>query len=199
MLSQVGCVAVPGDVLERARTGAVLDADELDVYLAHPHTAEQLLARIPRLEQVARWVGNQPIRPPSAGTEATNWQGPPLAADIEPAELLLKAGLALLAVLDATGHLARSVHLLTQTGHYPVPILQALAESAKLLAPQGKVREFTVGQVRPGMLLEADIQTVTGLTLVRRGERLTEAAAMRLTNFARTVGIKEPIYVMTGV
>ncbi len=199
MLSQIGCVAVPGDVLERARTGSVLDTDELDVYLAHPDTARQLLERIPRLEDVAAWVGHQPVRPPTAPAEATAWIGPPVEADIEDAELLLRAGLALLAMIDATGHLARAVYLLTQTGHFPGPMLDALAESAKHLAPQGVLRELTVAQMRPGMLLDSDIQTVNGLTLVRRGERLTEAAAMRLANFARTVGIKEPIYVMTGV
>jgi CheY-like chemotaxis protein len=199
MLSQVGCVAVPGDVLERARTGSVLDHDELEVYLAHPQTARQLLERIPRLEDVASWVGAQPIRPPTAAVESTDWAAPEPGAQPEPAELLLHAGIALLATLDATGHLARAVYLLTQTGHYPAEMMTALAESAKHLAPQGMLREFTVAQIRPGMLLDSDIQTVTGLTLVRRGERLTEAASLRLANFARTVGIKEPIYVMTGV
>jgi len=207
MLSQVGCVAVPGDVLQRAHIGGALSDEELDVYLSHPLTARRLLERIPRLEEVAAWVGDQPVRPPGTPADETDWQlaqnrDGGSAAELmnrEPAETLLRAGLALLAILDSTGHLDRAVYQLTGTGRYPPPVIEALAAAAAELAPQGTLREFRVGQVRPGMLLDADIQTVTGLTLVRRGERVSQAAAMRLSNFARTVGVKEPIMVLDGV
>jgi hypothetical protein len=49
------------------------------------------------------------------------------------------------------------------------------------------------------MLLEADVETLIGMTLVRKGERITEAVAMRLENFAKTVGVQEPIIVLVGV
>ena len=75
----------------------------------------------------------------------------------------------------------------------------ALDEAAGALAAQGVRRELTVDHVRPGMLLEEDVQTKTGMILVRKGERVTEAVAMRLENFARTVGIQEPVIVLDGV
>jgi hypothetical protein len=49
------------------------------------------------------------------------------------------------------------------------------------------------------MLLEMDVETKTGMILVRKGERVTEAVAMRLENFSRTVGVVEPIIVLDGV
>jgi CheY-like chemotaxis protein len=199
MLSQIGCVAVPADVLHRAQTGGELTADERAVYMAHPRTARRLLERIPRLENVARWVGDQPVRPPGLATVPDDWDA--VAADAKPelAETLLRAGLALLATLDATGHLGRSLLQLSKSGHYPPMVLDALDEAAGALEAQGVRRELTVDHVRPGMLLEADVETKTGMILVRKGERVTEAVAMRLENFARTVGIQEPVIVLDGV
>jgi CheY-like chemotaxis protein len=199
MLSQIGCIAVPGDVLHRARTGGELTPEENDVYLKHPQTAYRLLVRIPRLETVARWVGDQPVRPPGTGKVNEDWQAPAAGSTPELTESLLRAGIAFLAVLDATGNPARTLEQMTQSGHYPAEVLDALDEAAGDLAPQGVRREITAGLVRPGMLLEADVETKTGMTLVRKGERITEALAMRLENFARTVGLVEPIVVLDGV
>jgi CheY-like chemotaxis protein len=199
MLSQIGCVAVPGDVLHRARTGGELTGDELDVYLAHPQTAGRLLERIPRLEQVARWVGNQPVRSPGHGTVTDDWHATAAGSSTDLSETLLHAGIAFLATLDATGNAEKALAQLAQSGHYPPQVLDGLDEAAAALAPQGVRREIKVSQVLPGMLLEADVETLIGMTLVRKGERITEAVAMRLENFAKTVGVQEPIIVLDGV
>jgi response regulator RpfG family c-di-GMP phosphodiesterase len=201
-LSQIGCVAVPGDVLRRARTGVELTPEELSVYLTHPQTARRLLERIPRLEDVARWVGDQPVRPPSADPDDQSWQLKPDGATGsagESAELLLRAGLSLLALIDSTGRARTALTQVSRTNLYPQVMVEALAEAVGGLAMQGVLRELSVREVRPGMLLEADVETKTGMTLVRRGERVSEAAAIRLANFARTVGVKEPIMVLEGV
>jgi CheY-like chemotaxis protein len=201
MLSQIGSVAVPADVLHRAQTGAELDDEETEVYLGHPRTAQLLLQRIPRLEDVACWVGDQPIRPPGTPPGDTSWQaaGPDADRNVDRAELVFRGGLAFLGALDATGEPARAARQLTAGGHYPPEIVGALEAAAAGLTPGGIRRELAVQQVRPGMLLEEDVETVTGMTLVRKGERLTEAAVMRLQNFARTVGVKEPVAVLDGL
>jgi CheY-like chemotaxis protein len=200
MLSQIGCIAVPSDVLHRAQTGGELTAEELDVYLHHPQAAASLLERIPRLEQVAAWISDQPVRPPGKAQGAgIAWDRAPQSATPELAELMLRASLAFLGALEATGQSKRALAHLAGTGHYPQQILDALDEAAAALAPTGVMRELPVAAVRPGMLLEMDVETITGMTLLRKGERVTEASALRLENFARTVGVKEPIQVLDGV
>ena len=199
MLSQIGCVAVPEDVVHRAHTGGDLTEAERDVYLAHPQAARHLIERIPRLESVAAWIGAQPVRPPGLGRVPDDWFSAPATREVSLSENLLHAGLAFLGVLDSIGDPGRAVARLTTSGRYPQPLLDAIDEAAAALAPQGTRREVTVEQIRPGMLLEDDVLTKTGMVLVRRGERVTEAVAMRLENFARTVGVVEPIPVLEGV
>ncbi|HST86022.1 MAG TPA: HD domain-containing phosphohydrolase, partial [Kineosporiaceae bacterium] len=189
----------PGDVLHRARTGGELTDDERAVYLAHPQTALRLLERIPRLEEVARWVGNQPVRPPGLSSVSDDWHASAAGSSTDLSETLLRAGIAFLATLDATGNADKALAQLTHSGQYPAHVLDCLDEAATALAPQGVRREITVAQVQPGMLLEEDVETLIGMTLVRKGERITEAVAMRLENFAKTVGVQEPIIVLVGV
>lgn len=180
MLSQIGCLAVPPEVLRRARSGTELDAAEQAVYAAHPVVARRLLERIPRLEQVARWVGGEPADPVD-----------------EPAGVLLQTVLAYLDTLDATGNPITALRRLP--GSTPPAIRDALDQAAADLPPQGVPRCLPVAEIRPGMVLQQDVLTVTGMPLVRAGERITEAVALRLANFARTVGVHEPIDVLDGV
>jgi hypothetical protein len=200
MLSQIGCIAVPPDVLARARTGAELTPDEREVYLTHPQTAQRLLERIPRLEDVALWVGDQPVQAlHPAGKPSVHRAIEPRLDDPDLPRLVFRATLAYLATLDSNGLSGVALRLLGASGEHPQLVLDALKRAAAAIAPQGILHEMTVEQVRPGMLLDADVETLTGMTLVRKGERVTEAVAMRLTNFAKTVGIREPIMVLVGV
>lgn len=190
-LSQLGSAALPDEMLHRARTGGELTADELELYLAHPATSAQLLRRIPRLEDIAGWIGDQPVRD---GEDQATSPGPEAPAD---APVVLHAALGYLAALDVTGQPKKALSRLA--GRYPPEVLGALDRATIALAPQGVLKELPVGQVTTGMLLDADVETTTGMVLVRKGERVTEAVAMRLANFARTVGVKEPVKVLDGV
>src|SRR5690606_9514148 len=59
MLSQIGCIALPPDTLERAYAGQVVSANEQQMLEAHPETGYRLLASIPRLETVAEMIKRQ--------------------------------------------------------------------------------------------------------------------------------------------
>ncbi|MFI7585860.1 response regulator [Spongisporangium articulatum] len=179
MLSQIGCLAVPPEVLRRGRTGAGLSPEEQAAYDARRDVAQHLLERIPRLEQVAAWVGGR-------GSD-------------EPAARLLETVLAYLEQLDRLGSPTRALRRLETIGGYPPEVLEALDEAAVDLAQQGERRVLPLAAVRPGMVLEDDVLTSTGLTLVRRGDRITDAVVLRLENFAASVGVVEPIVVRLGI
>ncbi|GLY29070.1 HD domain-containing phosphohydrolase [Kineosporia sp. NBRC 101731] len=199
MLSQVGAVAVPPDVLQRALTGKALAPEEIEVYRRHPEVGRRMLEKIPRLEDIARWIGDQPVRPP-ASTETgmpsddLDWDRP-APEGAEPAEVLLHAALVQVILVDAGVPVREVSVLLAESGRHPKNVLDALARASSSLAPQGVRREITVDFVAPGMVLLEDVVTRTGIALMRKGERITEATAMRLDNFARTVGICEPVVV----
>ena len=56
MLSQIGCVTIPQELLQKFRAGRVLSAKEEDIMKRVPQIGYNLLSHIPRLESVAAVV-----------------------------------------------------------------------------------------------------------------------------------------------
>lgn len=59
MLSQIGCVALPKDLLGKVYTGTHLTEKEKSLYGSYPLIGYRLLRNIPRLESVAQMVKDQ--------------------------------------------------------------------------------------------------------------------------------------------
>ena len=62
MLSQVGCVTVPAEVVGKAFSDGSLTEDEARMVASHPGVGCQLIRNIPRLEEVAEMIGLQHAR-----------------------------------------------------------------------------------------------------------------------------------------
>jgi CheY-like chemotaxis protein len=186
MLSQVGCIAVPAPVLEKIEKGTQLSDEDRRMYLGHPELAMQLLGRIPRLEEVADWIGSQV-------TDIDELMpGPPE----DPSPACFGAVSAFLAGYDVGLGVREIGRRLSECGRFGADVVKAVTEAAKVLTPKGMPEEVRVAGIRPGMVLDQDVTTTTGLVLVRKGERVTEVLARRLENFALSVGIQEPIKVL---
>ncbi len=185
-LSQVGCLAVPVEVLQRAYGGSELSAEERAVYQSHRTGARAMLERIPRLETVAQWIGSQPLSAQEA---------PP--PDAGPAQLAFCASVSLVEAYEESDDSATAAAVVARSGFYPADLVTELNQARLLLvSAAGVLRQVTVGELREGMDLEQDVVTGAGLVLVRRGEPVTETLVIRLRNFADTVGIVEPIRVI---
>jgi CheY-like chemotaxis protein len=187
-LAQIGCVSLPGEVIEKVVTAQPLTPEEREMYRRHPAVARRLLERIPRLERVARWVGDQPVSVDDL---------PAPEPECLPSEIFATAAW-MLTALDNGLRPTVALHRLLAAGRYSAPLLDALLVASTAAAPQGQHKEIPALDVRPGMTLLQDVLTTTGLVLVRKGERCTETLTTRLHNFARSVGVVEPVHVLVG-
>ena len=59
MLSQIGCIAVPPEVLEKYYSGEDLSGEELNQMFSHARFGRRLLHGVPRLSSVARMIERQ--------------------------------------------------------------------------------------------------------------------------------------------
>jgi CheY-like chemotaxis protein len=191
MLSQIGCIAVPGPVLEKLDAGELLTLVEMQMVLESPATARRLLERIPRLEDVAAWVGDQAVDPDEvlAGTAPIGTSGDPAAA-------ILPAVSAYLALFDVGAKTRDIASKMAKTERYDLDLIEAIRQAVEQLSPRGVPRQIMANSLRPDMVLTADVLTTSGLILVRAGERVTEVLAQRVNNFAHSVGVVEPIEVV---
>lgn len=176
VLSQLGCIAVPEAVLTAASRGAELRPDERKQMETHPGVARDLLKPIPRLDQVVQIIA---------------YQDKPFVASARPSlekcgkEIPLGARL-LKVVLDFDALLTRGVprsqavsHLESRTGEYDPDVLAALAFIIRR-ASAVEIREVTILELLPGMVLAEDLYSDVGVLLLSKGNPITGTLKRRL-------------------
>ncbi|MBT6432698.1 MAG: response regulator [Deltaproteobacteria bacterium] len=192
MVSQIGCVMLPGELLHRIDTRQSLTAEERKMFLDHPKTAQRLLQRIPRLEDIAVMVGNQHR---SFGAQD------PERHILEDNRRLLGANLLRLSLdtarLVASG-LTRDecIAALELRPQAYDPRMLAVLSQIQIDPPPMTTRSVTLEELEQTMIIDQDVTTIEGLIVIRKGHEVTEMVRERLERFNKGVGIKEPIRVL---
>jgi CheY-like chemotaxis protein len=192
MLSQLGYVTLPADVADRVYHQKPLSRDEIAAVERLPSVTEMLLAHIPSLEVVRGILGAylQPITElPPPGVRHHMLRGAQLlrvASDFD--------------TLSAQGHSAAAAVgiLRRRAGLYAPDVLDALADLRIAEAREYEVRELSLSDIRPGMVLADDLTTAAGALLVTRGYKVTPNFLNRCHDYPAG-WLKEPIRVEVAV
>jgi response regulator RpfG family c-di-GMP phosphodiesterase len=186
MLSSIGYVTLPNDVVTKLHAGAPLDPSEREMVARMPAVAERVLSHIPRLENVREVLKYQHQAFDGSGGAGPRETAIPIGARILKAvqdfraEELCRAnsGDAILA-------------LRARARNYDPEVLETLARLAGPRLPV--IEELALQSVKSGMVLAGDVKARTGMLLVARGQRVTIQMLERLKNFDLRVGVLEPI------
>jgi response regulator RpfG family c-di-GMP phosphodiesterase len=197
MLSQIGCVTIPPETLLKARQGGPLSAKEMEMFRHVPAVGAEVLARIPRMEGVARILGLM-----RKNYDGTGGPDETVAGDAIPLGARLLKVLGDLGELEAGGksHQAALSELQKREGWYDPGILTLVCSPEQSAALQRAASSrpcvpLGFAQLRVGHVLRADVETRDGVLIVIAGNRITPALLARLRNFCALSGVKEPIYV----
>lgn len=183
MLSQLGCVSIPEELLRKKYAGEELAPEERQIVGMHSSVAANLLANIPRMEEVSEAIAHQedpfrPASPPPMGARLLK-----CAQDYDDLELLGK------------DRRESFVTLRSRSGLYDPAILDAL--ETELFADEDTVpRALAIRAMVPGMVLDEEVRSASGVLLMARGQELTEMALLRLRGFVQSHGVREPIRVL---
>lgn len=190
-LSQLGCVSLGPDTMEKLNRGKPLSEPERRMVASHPEVASGLLAKIPRLDRVARMVGGQGsvVTPGSLSDDVSSWDEEVLASQ------LVRTAVEFDRNRQAGGTPDEAIERLKAAGTFPAPLVEALA-ATRSDGPTLVPRNLSVLDLSVGMTFDADVQAENGLLLARQGQEVTDVMIAQLRNFAKGVGIKEPIAVL---
>jgi response regulator RpfG family c-di-GMP phosphodiesterase len=192
LISQLGCIALPDDILRKVSLNDTLNEGEKKMFADHPRIGAQLVRRIPRLEAVADIIMNQlvPFEDglPSAGTGENTMVGSHILKVALDYDLLTAQGMA---------HEEALSQLYGRHGQYNPDILQQLKQlHIRLPREEAKVT-LLFDELVPGMIAAEDILAKNGTTIIEKGQEITWPALQGLHNFIEHIGIKEPIKVWT--
>jgi response regulator RpfG family c-di-GMP phosphodiesterase len=178
MLSQIGYLSLPGDLVEKLYYGEPLTAEERILAGGAPEVARRLLENIPRLEPVGEILM-------SLNASDTELQ--------QLGEGAIGVGSRILALvtdyhgLRSQGQSASAAvkRLRSRAGRYGAELVERFAE---FLGPpeepqQSRTRKIPLRSVQPGMVILQDVRTEMGTLLVASGYEVTPAFLERMRHF----------------
>lgn len=188
LLSQIGCIMLPREILPKIIFGGDLSDEERGLYESHPQVAGMLLAGIPRLEGVAVILSHQLDRWDMASLppELERWDKNILSAEI----LRISTDLDTL-VEGGEDHAAALKALEQQLVNAP-EALHAAVSAVEVVKEHAEIRQIKISQLEVGMVADEDVMCLNGTLLLASGQEISQSILIRMTNIAKSVGIKEP-------
>jgi len=180
MLSQLGYISLPVELVEKVYYGERLTPEEKILASGVPQVANKLLGHIPRLEPVLQILEmiNEEVKPGPAATK-------PLA------DGMVKTGAQILRlVLDYDGLLAQGHSsdvvmqtLRTQPKYQGLQLADRFAEFVGAGSGETEIQELPLRIVQPGMVFLDDLRSPMGTLLVPKGFEVTPVFLERMRNF----------------
>jgi response regulator RpfG family c-di-GMP phosphodiesterase len=188
MLSEIGYISLPIELVEKLYYGKRLTPEERVLADGAPAVAQKLLGRIPRLEPVMEIL-------------AASRQ-----SKLELADGLVKLGANILRlVLEydaqiALGHGSKVAlsFIRTQAGRFDNKLVESLESLVGLAGGTPEVKEVLVGRLTAGMVFMDDLYTQIGTLLVPKGFEVTETFLERARNFGPGI-LQEKVRVLAPV
>ena len=191
MLSQLGCITTPEDILAKVYIGTNLSERELQVFQTHPKIGCDLIANIPRLETVATVMAYQEKHFDGSGVpyDAKRGEEIPLGARI------LKLALDFDSLVTSGSKHAEAMAVIHERkGWYDPAIVESLKRVLTVEA-RYELKSVKVAELTLDMILAEDIKTSAGVLLITKGHEITQLLRTHLKNWVETKRILEPIKV----
>ncbi len=192
MLSQIGCITLHPETLEKIYAGQELDAEEQEAFLSHPEVGSKLLEKIPRLEGVAGIIAKQ-LQPGDRFESIGELQ------DRDPVEVgawILKTTLEFdRYVMHGSSKKSALAKLRLKPEEYD-PVIVAAMEDIVLAGTTSVRKSVKVDELEAGMVLDQDVKNNRGVLLVAKGQEVTMFVLKRLQKFAARGEIDDSLRVM---
>lgn len=191
MLSQLGCLTIPPEILTKYSSGGNLAAEEKDMLAQHPSVAAKLLMHIPRMEDVTEIVALQD-KPYSYFPEyiaAENYSKVHLGAQI------LHTAIGLDRLLSLGSSPAKAIRGLQNDTEQYNPSLVTTLSSIDFGLQNMVQMNIHCSELNTRMILDEDLYTAKGMLLASKGQQVNEALLVGVLNYSHSVGINEPFAV----
>ena len=184
MLSQIGCVAVPQQLLDRVARGHVLTASEEELLRSQAEIGSRLIAKIPRLESVAAMIAGQIPGQTIADESPTIELGANILRILIDFDLLCEHH----SVSEAINWLE-----VDESGKYNPKLLESFTG---MVLGNIESKLIYLAELTERMILDENILTRNGDILITKGHELTTPLIHRLRAFEQgAAGVRQPFRV----
>lgn len=180
MLAHLGWVTLPAETVAKLHVGADLAAHEATAVLKVPEVAAQLIANIPRLEEVQSILMYQ-----NAGYDGVGSPVPSVIGERIPLGARLLRAATDYDMLESRGLSASEALTVMQSksSQYDPNVLRIMNEIQQGTNISGVVRQIAIHEMQPGMVFAQDVLDTRGLLLVARGQEASQSLLTRLHEY----------------
>lgn len=182
LLSHVGCVALPSEILEKVDSGEQLTPEEKQIFAMHPSIAAGLLSNIDQMAHIAEIIAHQrDAVTPDQPLEARIIK---VALDLDRFE---RSGRELQAILEKMS---------SKNTIYDSRVVESMIDD---LCPKdicSPSRECSVEELEEGMVVAKDLVNKDGVKLLLRGQTISKASLTRLKAFHVALGLMDSVHVV---
>ncbi|MFH2122557.1 MAG: response regulator [Pseudomonadota bacterium] len=194
LMSQLGCISLPSDILHKLYAGIELSPEERKMYENHPEIGRRLFVHIPRMELVAGMVAMQLSSMKEYEDEAISEEDAVVCRGAQMLKVAIDYDL-----FRYQGMTHKDIlHKMTIMPEVYNPEIVKALEGLKVKSEQGKVVNLRVKDIQTGMVAEEDVFANNGVMVIPRGQVVTWPILQGLDNFSRQVGIQEPVCMRMG-
>lgn len=190
MLSQIGTVIVPENIIYKQYNPENLTKEDKELLAHHPLVTKKLIESIPRMEQVSQMIEKQNYSLDELLNKDNNIHqnivfGAQLIRISTEIDRLLVSGISIREILDK---------LKSQPTQFNRKFVDAL-DTYKFEKDYSNLLMVTVDKLDSFMVANQDIVDLQGRVLLAKDQEITVASIEYLRSFAKRVGIKEPFQV----
>ena len=195
MLSQIGCITLPHELIAKTISNRSLSQSEQAIYARFPAASAELISRIPRMESIANIIRHQLKRYDGGGLQSAELKG----EQIPIGSRILKV---LHDFVRLESNERTSVNTILQmaksSSQYDPNVIAALTAIVKRenTGASAQVEVVDVSRLKVSMIIAQEIiHLKTGAVLVGNGQKVTDTLSKRLLNFAESKMIDVMIHV----
>ncbi|MGQ9843408.1 MAG: HD domain-containing phosphohydrolase [Spirochaetota bacterium] len=183
MLSQIGCVTIPDDILKKAFKGLQLGDDEIVIYKNHPVIAADMLKKIPRLEEICQIIKYQDKYYDGTGFPEDKVRGD----SIPEGARILKIAIDFDILINAINNDDYAVkELQKRRGWYDERFLSNFITNvvkSKEIKKKYELTTLAINKLKEGMYLAEDVLTKNGVIVGTSKQKITQSLLVTLKNY----------------
>ena len=196
LFSQIGCVTIPGEIMNKVYGGELLTKAETEIYFSHANAGGKLLRNIPRLESIANAITYQFKQFNGDGYPRDEIKG----QDIPLMARIIKVVIDYETLLSQVQSPAQVLAVMrNRADWYDKTILAALDAEISSIQTGFVVKALRTEEMTIGMVLADDIKDSAGAILIPKGYEITDVLQMRLIIYSRLGRVVEPIRVLEEI
>lgn len=194
LMSQIGCVTLPADILRKLYSGQELTFDEEAMYREHPEAGANLLEKIPRLENVAQMIRLQL----KSFDEYTEEIGSNEFEEVLLGGQILKTAFDFDRLLFKGMKKSEALEVMREQKKKYRPKLLEILSKLKIRGQEQQELSLPVQKISIGMTAAEDIMAKNGVLIIPKGQIISSPLLQGLKNFSFQVGVVEPVKVLLG-